>query len=91
MQEDDISLRREKKSTMRSMRSIEERGGKMSKRFIVCDHLNLTITYNLPTSISYYCDCGAHDIVWISDLHAELVCSECGVPEEACDCEEESA
>jgi len=63
----------------------------VSKRFIVCDHSNLTITYSLPTSISYSCDCGIHDIVWLDDSHAELVCVDCGVPKEDCYCEEESA
>ena len=62
----------------------------MSRRFIECDHSNLSISYNLPGSISYSCDCGTHDIVWIDHTHANLVCSDCGVPEEGCDCEEAS-
>lgn len=58
-------------------------------RFVVCGHTDLQITYDLPESISYFCVCGMHDIVWLYDDNSSLVCEVCEEAEDDCLCEVE--
>ena len=60
----------------------------MMKELKKCDHVHLEITYNLPESIYYSCVCGIHDVVWLNNEGAKLVCVNCDMPEMDCECEE---